>query len=99
MTPEQIEEINKTIELTIVKVVNGKIDKVHCILEKQNETMDSFHNKVELHIEADNVWKKEYTPYIKGLANATGGIKILVWIAVGVSAIIGAIIGVKEFFK
>ena len=44
--PKQLDAIRETIE----KSVNGKIDKIHTILEKQNETMQEFIAKVDKHI-------------------------------------------------
>lgn len=85
MTPEQIDELKEHVAETVKTVVNGKIDRLNL--------------KLDNYIDSDMVWKEEYTPYIKGLANISGSAKIIVWIALGISACIGAFIGIKEFFK
>ena len=68
-------EIGKAIEMT----VNGKIDKIHAILEKQNEMSDFFMKKVNDHI-------KEVEPFIQ----AKAGLKVirgfLIWVAGGIIA-------------
>ena len=69
------EEIGKAIAIN----VNGKIDKIHTILEKQNEMTDVFMKKVDDHI-------KEVEPFIQ----AKAGIKVirnfLIWVAGGIIA-------------
>lgn len=42
--------ITQTIQETIKVVVNGKIDRIHTMLEKQNESTSAFHDKVDAHI-------------------------------------------------
>lgn len=93
-----IEGLKPALSDTVRTVVNGKIDRIHGLLEKQNEVMDSLKSQVENHISNDTEWKTEYTPYIKGLANVSGAMKIGVAIAIGVSAVIGALVAVKNYF-
>lgn len=77
-----LSKIETHIETSINKNVNGKIINL----------ADEFKD----YVKGDMEWKSEYQPYIKGLANVSGGAKILVWVAVSVSAVIGAIVGVKN---
>ena len=80
-----LEELKSHIAETIKIVVNGKIDKIDANLNT--------------YIKEDTEWKDEYEPYIKGLANVSGGVKILVWCAVGISALIGTFLGIKSLLK
>lgn len=70
-------KMEKGIEESINRNVNGKIN--------------ALTGKFDAYVEGDLAWKKDYEPYLKGLANLTGSGKILVALALGVSAIIGAI--------
>lgn len=47
MTEDDISRIEQRITETIVRVVNGKIDKQHLILERQNEVMDALMKRVD----------------------------------------------------
>src|SRR3990167_6575878 len=71
--------IKKTIDEALATVVNGKIDKVHQMLEKQNERSDTFEKKVDAHI-------AQVEPFIQ----AKAGLKVLrgflIWVAGGVLA-------------
>ena len=69
------EEIGKAIEVN----VNGKIDKIHNILEKQNEMYDMFMKKVNTHIE-------EVQPFIQAKAGLGVLFKWLLILAAGVVA-------------
>ena len=99
MTPEQIEQLKSSIRDTIQEKVNGKIDKIHEILEKQNEVVDEFKTKVENHIENDTKWKEDADPYIKGLANLTGSSKIIVYVAIAISTVLGAIVAIRKLLE
>ena len=85
MTPEQIEHLEKTIAESIEKNVNGKIKLID--------------QKLDAYILSDNAWKLDADPYIKGLANVSGTAKIVIWLAVAVSTIGGAIIMIKKIFQ
>jgi|ERR1035437_4597140 hypothetical protein len=98
MNPDQLQEIKDSLKETVVQTVNGKIDKIHKILEGQNEVVNEMKTKIETHIENDTTWKEEYTPYIKGLANVSGAGKILITVAVGLSSVIGLIVAIKTYF-
>ena len=88
MTPEQLHEFKIELKDHIGEVitlkVNGKIDKIDA--------------KLTEYIKDDIAWKLEYEPYIKGLANVSGAMKIGVAIALGISAVIGAFISLKNLF-
>lgn len=85
MEQHQLEELKSHIADTVRLTVNGKIDNIN--------------NKLTDYIKDDMKWKKEYEPYIKGLANITDGTKIVIWVAVAISSLIGAFLGIKELFK
>ncbi len=71
--------IKQTIDDALATVVNGKLDKVHDMLQKQNERSDAFEKKVDAHI-------AEVEPFIQ----AKAGLKVvrgfLIWAAGGVLA-------------
>jgi len=58
MTEEQLtlvrDEITRAVTIIVPSVVketvNGKLDRIHGILEKQNEATSAFHDKVDAHI-------------------------------------------------
>ena len=50
MNPDELKIVTDAVERKMEVLVNGKIDRLHTILEKQNETMDSFVKKVDAHI-------------------------------------------------
>lgn len=85
MTPDQIEQIKKAVGESIQVHVNGKIDKMN--------------TKLDDYIITDNAWKKEADPYIKGLANVSGAAKLVVWLAISVSSVVGAILAIKNLLK
>jgi len=84
MTPKQLKQIELVVGKAIQQHVNGKIDKID--------------KKIDDYIKSDNEWKAEADPYLKGLANLTGGAKIIVWVAIGVSALIGAVLAIRKLF-
>lgn len=90
------------IKQAIKEHVNGKIDKLTNTLNEyirldteRNQRKDEENAKRD---EADKLWKKEFEPYIRGLANLALGGKIIVVFALGVTAVLGALYAVKEFF-
>lgn len=100
------------IKLAVKEHVNGKIDNLS-VIAKNNEEMineltktvtdyiqtDMERNKLkDEQYELDKKWKEEFGPYVKGVANLTIGGKIIVVIALGISAIIGAVFAVKQLF-
>lgn len=85
LVDEIMHKMENGIEAAINKNVNGKI-----------KILDA---KVDAYIISDNKWKDEYSPYLEGIANITGGGKILVWLAMAVSSIFGAYLLVKNYFK
>lgn len=80
-----LHKMEEHIENSVNRNVNGKII--------------GLVQKVDDYIKTDNEWKEEYQPYIKGLANVSGGVKIMVWCAVGISAVIGAIMGIRKLWE
>jgi hypothetical protein len=89
MNQEQLIAIQKTIASSIETNVNGKIRVL-------TEEFRDHKSHVENYIENDEMWKAEAEPYIKGLSNISGGAKIIIWLAVGVSALIGAFLAIKN---
>ena len=85
LVAEIMHKMEQGIELAINKNVNGKIKRLD--------------EKIDAYIVQDNAWKAEFEPYMKGLANVTGGGKILVWVTGAVISIAGAILVIKEHFK
>lgn len=85
MTPKQVNEIKELIHDSINTSVNGKINVLT--------------QKFDDYIVADMKWKEEADPYIKGLANISGSAKIVVWLALGMSSIIGAWLAIKNILK
>lgn len=85
MEKQHIEEIKKTIQESIDKNVNGKI----------NVLTEEFRD----YVKEDMAWKEEYEPYLKGLANLSGGAKLVIWFAVGISSLVGAFLAVKSLWK
>jgi len=90
------------IKVAIKEHVNGKIDKLTLAVNdyirldtERNQRKDGEYAERD---EEDKKWKEEFGPYVKGLANLTLGGKILVVIALGISAIIGAVFAVKQLF-
>ena len=81
---ELISTIEEKVFSAVDKKINGKIDKIHRILEKQNETMDVFVKKVDAHIET-------VTPWIQ----AQAGFKIIFKWLIGIGAMAGAWLAVK----
>lgn len=79
------EEIKHYLEQIIRETVNGKIDGIS--------------KKLDDYIKDDNEWKKENEPYLQGLENLTGGAKIVLWCAMFVSAVGGAVVMIKQFLK
>ena len=85
LVAEIMHKMEQGIELAINKNVNGKIKRLD--------------EKIDAYIVQDNAWKAEFEPYMKGLANVTGGGKILVWVTGAIISIAGAILVIKEHFK
>jgi hypothetical protein len=90
----------------LVITVNGKIDAIHKILERQNETMESFHSKVETHIDKDTIdkekifaWQDKAQPVVTMGENVQGFGKVSLYLLGFVSALIGAIVLIINLFK
>lgn len=80
-----LEEMKSHIQTSIKSEVNGKIDRLTTSLQT--------------YIKEDTAWKIEAQPAIDVFKNLTGAGKIIVILAIGVSAIVGAISAVKLFLK
>ncbi len=78
--------------------VNGQLEAIKKTLAEQNQTMGEHFEKVDAHMDADNLWKQLYTPYIKGLANMTDGGKLMVRLVMGIATVGAAILAIKAWF-
>ncbi len=77
MTSDQFEQINKTIEDTIKRVVNGKIDRLDV--------------KLDTYMKEDNDWKERANPTIELGNNVRGFGKVMVYL-LGIAGAIFAVI-------
>lgn len=75
----ELQIIVDAVEKKIESAVNGKIDKIHDILEKQNERADAFEKKVDTHI-------AEVQPFIQAKAGLKVVRDFLIWASGGVLA-------------
>lgn len=85
MNEEQLKQIQETIAVSINTNVNGKIN--------------SLTRKFDEYVTSDLLWKKEYEPYLKGLANLSGGTKIVIWAMMAVGTIFGALLSIRSYFS
>ena len=83
ITRKMKEQIDVSVSTGIEKYVNGKINKLTTIVED--------------HVERDNAWKEEYTPYIKGIASVSDGGKIVGKIIVFIAAVGAAILAIRKW--
>lgn len=84
MNDKQLKKIQETVATSINVNVNGKIN----VLTR----------KFDEYVEGDLAWKKKYEPYLEGLANLSGGAKIIIWIVMAVGAIFGTLLSIKSYF-
>lgn len=101
MKPKDIKEIVDAVERKIEISVNGKIDKIHKILEKQNETanehnkfMEEFTTNQEAHNTKVNNHMEQVEPFIQ----AKAGLGVLFKFIVGGGAAVVAWTAIKSFF-
>ena len=103
MTPEQFERFlvdnRKSTAEAIEVTVNGKIRKIHELLEHQNEASSSFRDKVEKHIDVTEKHIAIVAPYIVGVESTkrVGG-----WVAkalMGIGAFVLTVGGAWVFIK
>lgn len=80
--------IAKTIDDSMSLYVNGKLDKVHNMLKKQNERSDAFEKKVDAHI-------AEVEPFIQ----AKAGLGVLFKWLVGLAATLLAWAQIRGYWK
>ncbi len=87
MTPQQVEKMNSAIAESIQVNVNGKIDKIHSILERQNEVMDVTARKIDEHIKNHEEDMKELRPWMAGVKGLNILWKFFVMVGLGWYAI------------
>ena len=96
MTPQQhrvlIEEITTHTAGVVREVVNGKIDAIQ-------RDFDVHRNTFENYVKSDMEWKQSADPAIKAFNNLTGAGKIVIAIAIGIAAVVGAFLAVKGLWK
>lgn len=93
---EIIAIIAEVVPKSIQTTVNGKIDKVHAILERQNEVMDSTTKKIDGHISQHEEDMKELKPWMQGAAGIRLIWKFAITIAVGWVAIKSGIVQIMK---
>lgn len=99
MTQDELKQIKDSLKETVQETVNGKIDKIHEILEKQNEVQDDLKNKVEKHFEADTTWKEDAKAVIE-MGKNVKSFGIVFTYALGlISVIMGVLLAVKKYFE
>lgn len=88
MTPEQftmfLEDNRKSTAEAIEFTVNGKIRKIHDLLETQNEVGNTFRTKVENHIVTTEKHIATVEPYIVGVESTK---RVAGWVAKGLMAV------------
>lgn len=92
-----IEGLTPNLQSVIIKTVNGKIDKMDKKLDEYiSQDTNDKQKLFDWQTNWDKTWKEDYAPTVRGLVNATGGAKIAVWIALGITAISGAYLAIKK---
>lgn len=93
MTEEHLQIVREEIAKTITIVVNGKIDRLHAILEKQNEKTDMTAQQLASHLEHEAEFQTEIRahmeavkPYLEGAQGFKMVRGFLIWIAGGLIA-------------
>lgn len=92
MPDEYLKVIREEVSNAVAVTVNGKIDKIHGILERQNEVMDTLVTKVDKHID-------RVTPYIEGFEGITKTGKVTIFIGGVVTAITASLFFLKQLLK
>lgn len=91
MTPQQLEEIKEAVANSIKEVVNGKIDKLHSIMEQHMEDDKVVADKLMLHLAKEEEWKKKAEPIIEMGSNISGFGKITLYLIGFIMAFVGVI--------
>lgn len=84
MDEHQLQQIRDTIAESIETTVNGKIRVLT--------------GEFRQYVKDDTERWDRYKPYLEGLANLSGGSKIIIWIVVAIGSVAAAILAVKGFF-
>jgi hypothetical protein len=84
--------IKDSVSEAVQQKVNGKIDKIHQMLEHQNDTMNLFQKKMDTHI-------AKVEPYIEGIEGSKRVGKIAMYIGGLIITIGGAYEVIKGIFK
>ena len=96
---EWIKETALAVQLSTKKEHSGLIGDLKTQVGLIHEAQKTIDKKLDTYIDEDTKWKEENKPYLQALANVTGAGKILVWIALGFSAIIGAWFTIRELWE
>ena len=83
-------------------VVNGKIDNLHRILEKQNEKTDAVAQQLVSHLEKEAAFQteiREHMATVKPYLDGAAGIKVMRSFLVWVGGSVAAWIVIKSNFK
>jgi len=88
MTPEQLEQLKFSLKDTIKETVNGKIDRLHHMMEGHMEddkrVAFELNTKIDEYIKSDNEWKQKAKPVIELGENVT-------WSSMAMLKILGAL--------
>lgn len=87
MNEEHLKIIREEVVNAVTNTVNGKIDKVHAILERQNEIMDVTIKKIDGHIVTHETDMNDLRPWMAGVKGLNILWKFFVAIGIGWYAI------------
>lgn len=97
MEDSDLTKITEAVTEQIIITVNGKLDKQHGILERQNEVMNGLIQKLDAHIEQHDKDNDALKPIIENFNNWSSFRKILFSIFLPLIAVLGALGGVGQF--
>lgn len=103
MNKQEIQEIIKDTAYMVSNATKQENSNLYSSLQKDIKDLSGNLNTLTTefrdHRAKDEAWKKEADPYIQGWMSLSTSAKIVVWLSLGISAIIGAFFGIKELFK
>jgi hypothetical protein len=102
MNEEQLQLVREEISKVITVVVNGKIDKIHLMLEKQNEMTDANAQHLATHLEREAEFQatiRQHIEEVKPILQAKAGLGLLYKFLIIIGSMAGAILATKTLFK
>ncbi len=97
MEESDLKKIQDTVAAQIQVTVNGKLDKQHLILERQNEVMNGLITKLDNHIIQHDKDQEDMKPMLNSFNDWSSFRKILWSIFVPLIGLLSAIGGVQGF--